>query len=296
MKITINPDYDRQVPKPSQQEYSSLKQDIHEYGQLYPIIVNQDGVVLDGHHRFRICEELGKEPEYKVKEFKDDAEERLFVIKSNLAGKGRHLNKFRRTELALKLKPDLKEIARRNESLGGKNKKKSTRRKGDRNLTPLGRVVDEIARMANVSRDTVTKVEKIIESLEEEDIERLRAEEVSINQAYNQILEQERLWKIYEAIEPFRPQIESIMEEWEVLLKNLFQEFSNQLSEIQEKGPNILAQVKEDIANKFTEYGIREYYMKILSAVFDRLTANKQLDPREEMSKALESIKGSREL
>jgi hypothetical protein len=296
MKITINPDYDRQVPKLSQQEYSSLKQDIHEYGQLYPIIVNQDGVVLDGHHRFRICEELGKEPEYKVKEFKDDAEERLFVIKSNLAGKGRHLNKFRRTELALKLKPDLKEIARRNESLGGKNKKKSTRRKGDRNLTPLGRVVDEIARMANVSRDTVTKVEKIIESLEEEDIERLRAEEVSINQAYNQILEQERLWKIYEAIEPFRPQIESIMEEWEVLLKNLFQEFSNQLSEIQEKGPNILAQVKEDIANKFTEYGIREYYMKILSAVFDRLTANKQLDPREEMSKALESIKGSREL
>jgi hypothetical protein len=296
MKITINPDYDRQVPKLSQQEYSSLKQDIHEYGQLYPIIVNQDGVVLDGHHRFRICEELGKEPEYKVKEFKDDAEERLFVIKSNLAGKGRHLNKFRRTELALKLKPDLKEIARRNESLGGKNKKKSTRRKGDRNLTPLGRVVDEIARMANVSRDTVTKVEKIIESLEEEDIERLRAEEVSINQAYNQILEQERLWKIYEAIEPFRPQIESIMEEWEVLLKNLFQEFSNQLSEIQEKGPNILAQVKEDIANKFTEYGIREYYMKILSAVFDRLTANKQLDPREEMSKALESIKGLREL
>jgi hypothetical protein len=296
MKITINPDYDRQVPKLSQQEYSSLKQDIHEYGQLYPIIVNQDGVVLDGHHRFRICEELGKEPEYKVKEFKDDAEERLFVIKSNLAGKGRHLNKFRRTELALKLKPDLKEIARRNESLGGKNKKKSTRRKGDRNLTPLGRVVDEIARMANVSRDTVTKVEKILESLEEEDIERLRAEEVSINQAYNQILEQERLWKIYEAIEPFRPQIESIMEEWEVLLKNLFQEFSNQLSEIQEKGPNILAQVKEDIANKFTEYGIREYYMKILSAVFDRLTANRQLDPREEMSKALESIKGLREL
>ena len=36
-----------------------------------------------------------------------------------------------------------------------------------RNLTK-GRVDEEIARMANVSRDTVSKVEKIIEFLEED--------------------------------------------------------------------------------------------------------------------------------
>ena len=91
MKITVNPEYDKQVPRLSQQEYSSLKQDIVEHGQLYPIIVNQDGVVLDGHHRFRICQELGIEVEYKVKEFEDKVEEQVFVTKSNLSGKGRHL-------------------------------------------------------------------------------------------------------------------------------------------------------------------------------------------------------------
>jgi hypothetical protein len=120
VRIIVNPEYDRQVPKLSDQEYGSLVQSIKEYGQLSPILVDQNGIVLDGHHRFRICQQLGIVPQYKAIPFKDKTEEQVFVSKSNLEGQGRHLNKFRRAELALKSKPDLKEIARRNESLGGK--------------------------------------------------------------------------------------------------------------------------------------------------------------------------------
>lgn len=289
MKITINSEYDRQVPKLSEQEYSSLKQDINEYGQLYPIIINQGGIVLDGHHRFRICQELGLEPQYKVMEFKDKEKERVFVIKSNLSGKGRHLNKFRRTELALKSKPDLREIARKNESLGGKKRggKGKGKDKGGGNLIPLGRVDDEIARMANVSRDTVTKVEKIIESLEEDDLERLRAEEVSVNQAYNRILEHERLERIHEAIEPLRPQIEDVLRDWIKAGGEMYNRFSD-LSSV--SSVEKLSEQKNDLCNKFMDYGMKEYYVKIVSGVFERCMTNKQLDPKNEMSRVLESI------
>jgi hypothetical protein len=57
--------------------------------------------------------------------------------------------------LALKSRPILEAIVKGNESLGGK---------GDRNMTPLGRVDDRIGKLAGVSRDTVRKVEKILEN------------------------------------------------------------------------------------------------------------------------------------
>jgi hypothetical protein len=80
--------------------------------------------------------------------------------------------------LALKSKPILEAIVKRNESLGGK---------GGRNLTPLGRVHDRIGKRAGVSRDTVRKVEKI---LDDEVItckikEDLRLSKLSINEAYD---------------------------------------------------------------------------------------------------------------
>jgi len=38
---------------------------------LMTIILNQDNVILDGHHRIRACEELELVPTYTVKDFTD---------------------------------------------------------------------------------------------------------------------------------------------------------------------------------------------------------------------------------
>jgi hypothetical protein len=53
----------------------------------------------------------------EIKEFKSKLDETLFVIDCNLTR--RHLNNFQRTELALKSKSVLEQIAKQNESLGG---------------------------------------------------------------------------------------------------------------------------------------------------------------------------------
>jgi ParB-like chromosome segregation protein Spo0J len=175
-QVKTNPEYASLVSELSVEEYKSLKQSIKKENGLYvPIIVNQNGIILDGHHRYKACQELGIEPKTLVREFKDKLDEQLFVIDCNLIR--RQLNNFQRTELALKSKPILEAIVKRNESLGGK---------GGRNLTPLGRVDERIGERAGVSRDTVRKVEKILENerITDKDKEDLRLGKVSINKAY----------------------------------------------------------------------------------------------------------------
>ena len=71
MSLRLNPEYDKLLPHMSEEEFVELKKSIENEGQHYPIIVNQDLVVLDGHHRFRACTELGIEPDFEVKHFDD---------------------------------------------------------------------------------------------------------------------------------------------------------------------------------------------------------------------------------
>src|SRR5919198_5331528 len=98
--ITINQEYANLIPPLSAEEYEGLKERIKQNG-LVPIIINSQGVILDGHHRFRACQELGIEPKTDTMNFPDKLHEQMFVIDSNLQ---RHLNNFQRTELALKSK------------------------------------------------------------------------------------------------------------------------------------------------------------------------------------------------
>jgi hypothetical protein len=151
--------------------------------------VNQDGIILDGHHRYKACQELEIEPKTIVRESKDKLEEQLFVIECNL--NRRQLNNFQKTALALKLRPILEAIVKRNESLGGK---------GDRNLTPLGRVDDRIGKLAGVSRDTVTKVEEILENkrISDKIKEDLRLGELSINEVYEMVEQDEEGQLLYQ--------------------------------------------------------------------------------------------------
>jgi ParB/Sulfiredoxin domain len=177
--ITINQEYAKLVPPMSAEEYESLKQSIKQSGfwPSHPIVINIQGVLLEGHHRYKACKELGIEPKTETMDFPDKQYEKMFVIDSNL--QRRHLNNFQRIELALKSKSILEQIAKQNESLGGKMK-------GDRNLTPLGRVDEQIGRRAGVSRDTVRKVDIIVHKAPERVLQGLRTGGISINQDFEE--------------------------------------------------------------------------------------------------------------
>ena len=94
--------------------------------------------------------------------------------------------------MALKSKPILEAIVKGNESLGGKG--------ADRNLTPLGRVNDRIGERAGVSRDTVRKVEKILENkrISDKIKEDLRLGQLSINEAYEMVEQDQEGQSLYQ--------------------------------------------------------------------------------------------------
>jgi DNA modification methylase len=184
--IKINQEYANLVPPLSISEYESLKEDIKQNGVQVPIITNRDGVILDGHHRYRAwVVDLGRPvtemPKPTIVDY-NKLQEKLFVINSNL--KRRHLNSFQRISLTLKTKPILEEIARRNESLGGK---------GVEIRTPLGRVDEQIAKRAGgVGKDTVRKVEVILAKGTLEQIRKLEQGKITIHRIAKQIRDAEK--------------------------------------------------------------------------------------------------------
>jgi DNA modification methylase len=194
--LKINPEYEKLVPRLPEYQFNGVVESMKEkgYDRAFPIsvkkVVTKAGVVvlivLDGHHRVRACRITGQEPTYIIKEFKDELEEKLFVIDANM--KRRQLNKFGISELALKKKPIWNELAKRNMSSGGKLKGKG---KGVRNLPPLKRVNDLVARDAGVSRDTISKVEIILQKADKDDLEKVRSGKRTINQVVEHIRKRE---------------------------------------------------------------------------------------------------------
>lgn len=79
-------------------EYENLKADIAANGVAVPIIYDENGDVLDGHHRLQICEELGiKDFPKIVKAGLTEAQKRSLARAVNIHR--RHLNRAQRRSL-----------------------------------------------------------------------------------------------------------------------------------------------------------------------------------------------------
>jgi len=86
-----------------QEEYEALKADIAERGVLVPIEYDEDGNILDGHHRVRACQELGiKEWPSIVRIGLSEDEKAEHVLKLNVHR--RHLPKEWRQQKAEELR------------------------------------------------------------------------------------------------------------------------------------------------------------------------------------------------
>ena len=86
------------MPDLAADDFAALKADIAARGVLVPVEYDEDGNVLDGHHRVRACQELGINdwPRFVRKGLSED-EKRLHARQLNLAR--RHLNQAQKREL-----------------------------------------------------------------------------------------------------------------------------------------------------------------------------------------------------
>jgi ParB-like chromosome segregation protein Spo0J len=197
MSLHLNPEYDKLLPRMSEEEFSELKTSIQNEGQHYPIIVNEDLEVLDGHHRFRACTELGLEPDFEVRKFDDKLLEKKFVIEANL--RRRHLNNFQLVELAVPLLEIEKALAKKRQSKGGKDGRDmqlglaSDDASDDAAPEPefKGKATEVVAKKAGVSTRTFERGKKIIEKASEDEKQKLRDGKTSISKVYQEIVESE---------------------------------------------------------------------------------------------------------
>lgn len=181
--------YANLVPQSSESSYQKLRQSIKDEGfdAQFPIIVNQDGTLLDGHHRYRACQELRIEPVVGVKTFTDPLLEKKFVIERNL--KRRHLNDFQKAELGYLLEPIEKELADRRMKAGTLS-----------SIEDRGRTVKKIAETSDVSRGTYERAKIIIEKAPEDVKDKVRRGKLSINKACNEIKKEKRLEELEQQV------------------------------------------------------------------------------------------------
>ena len=196
MKLTINPEYEALVPNISDEEYNALYKSIDENGLWVPIIINSEGVILDGHHRYKICNKLGITIKHVERVFENKLLEKKFVIETNL--KRRHLNDFQKSELGMQLQTINEEIAKENMVKGGKTKVPS-------NEEPFHsdkKTAEEIG----VSRGTFERAKKVIKKAPEEIKQKLREgnPHTSISKEYQLIQKNEKKTKRQEEIKKFQ--------------------------------------------------------------------------------------------
>jgi DNA methylase/ParB-like nuclease domain len=202
-KIKINEEYAKLVSEISQSDYESLKTSIKEDGLFVPIILNQHGTILDGHHRYRACHELGIEPRTMKREFEDPLLEKQFIIEVNL--KRRQLNEFQIAELGYKLEEVEGEKARKRQvDLAGTRRNNKDNDYGDNTNTlysfeykvakedRTGRVQKIISDKIGLSPTTYYRAKKIIEESPESVKDKVRSGSVTINKAYKHLQKEQK--------------------------------------------------------------------------------------------------------
>ncbi len=94
------------IPPLSDDEFEALKEDIAKHGVIVPVVIDQHGAIVDGHHRVRACKELGIE-DYPVivRAYPDEDNRTEDMLKLNL--QRRHIDKQQLNELIQTLYHDL---------------------------------------------------------------------------------------------------------------------------------------------------------------------------------------------
>jgi ParB-like chromosome segregation protein Spo0J len=192
MSLRVNPEYEKLLPKMSDEEFAELKASIQAEGQHYAIVANEDLEILDGHHRFKACIELGIEPDFEVRKFENKLLEKKFVIEANL--RRRHLNKFQLVELAVPLLEIEKELAKKRQAAGGKMGRNMQLGLAPDDAKPefkKSKAAAAVAKKAGVSTRTFERGKKILEKASEEDKQKLREGKVSIAKVYREVVAHE---------------------------------------------------------------------------------------------------------
>jgi len=174
------------LPPLTGEQLAALEADLLKNGCYAPVIVNEDMVIVDGHHRHKLCEKNGLPYQMAVFSFEDLLEAKQWALDTQK--NRRNLDKWELGKIALKLKPDVEAKGKENMSLGGQAYRPTDAAEEGLatlpNLPPVN-TRKELAEAVGLGERTMGKVMQIDEQAPAPIKEALDNRELSINQGYN---------------------------------------------------------------------------------------------------------------
>ncbi len=191
--VVVDDEFCSLCPPLSDEEREQLLANVMRDGFRDPLVAWSEGrLLLDGHNRRDIwervfsAEEGGPEPAVRelALESRDRAKE---WILRNQFGR-RNLNPMQRAELALKLEPLIAARAKQKQrEHGGTAPGQSLRQNSEEVSTKK-----ELAKVAGVSHDTLSRAKAILENADPETVASVRSGKKSINEAYKFVRQKKR--------------------------------------------------------------------------------------------------------
>jgi N6-adenosine-specific RNA methylase IME4 len=196
--LQIKEEFKKLIPALTKEEFKQLESNCLEEG-IREKIITWNGYIIDGHNRFEIATRWNLDYETENKHFKNENDVREWMI-NNQFGR-RNLSNYQRSVLALQLEEVFQEKAKEKQKEAGELKQKSAE-------API-ETRKELAKVANVSHDTIARVKVIEAKANEETKAKLSTGEVSINQVYQDIKKEEKKEERDKKIEEVKAKIES---------------------------------------------------------------------------------------
>ena len=179
--IKIDSEFKSLIPPLSEDEFLQLEENCRKEG-IMDSLKTWRGILVDGHNRYQISQKWDLNYEIEEMDFKNRSEAIQWII-LNQFGR-RNLSKYDRGVLALKLKPVIAEKAKEQQVRKSVSQKSVEQKPID--------TQKELAKIADVSHDTIHKVEAIETKGSEPLKQQVRSGEKSINQAFLEIKDKER--------------------------------------------------------------------------------------------------------
>lgn len=177
--IVIDPEFKALIPQLAADEYELLEASIQAEGCRDALVVWGD-ILVDGHNRYAICQKHGVGFQTVARAFDSREDVIIWMVNNQLAR--RNITSFVRGELALRMKAAIANKAKANlvTSTGGANPQPLL------NLAKpeIANTRAEIAKAADLSQETVRKVEKVTANAPKSVTTAARSGDLSVDRAY----------------------------------------------------------------------------------------------------------------
>ncbi len=204
-ELKINPRFEKFSPKKKPDEIEELKNSLKKKGYVGSPILTWHGFIVDGHNRYKMCQELGIEIDYKknveeleLGDFAEEIDAMDWMLTHQLSSKnlsvGEKLAMTEEFQEEVRLENEKKKLE--GNSKGGKSNKEVSLQlecdlKNDNTSRSETWTDNQIAKKAGVGTGTVARYNKVMNSNDDDLKEKVKTGQVSVNKAYEEVRKRE---------------------------------------------------------------------------------------------------------